>query len=209
LVTLGADLEPATLLHAYRNGYFPMHIEAEEGSSRKEIGWWSPKPRGVIPPHDIHVSRSLKRSLATFTVRVDTAFDEVLAGCANPARPHGWIGTDIKAAYTEMHRLGWVHSVEAWDDEGLAGGVYGVGIGAFFAGESMFHTRTNGSKAALVGLAQLLQPFAHSLIDVQWTTPHLETMGAVDMDRTDYLHQAKAAMFTTGPPWPTIMVGRN
>ncbi len=208
-MTFGADLEPGTLLHAYRHGYFPMHIEPHEGSSRREIGWWSPQPRGVIKPHDIHVSRSLSRSLSQFTIKVDTAFEAVLEGCANPQRPHGWIGPEIKAAYTELHELGWVHSIEAWDTHGIAGGVYGVGIGAFFAGESMFHARTNGSKAALVGLARLLQPYPDALIDVQWTTPHLVTMGAIDIDRTDYLNQAKSAMFTTGPAWPTIMVGHD
>lgn len=186
LIAVGADLEPGTLLAAYRHGLFPM----PEG--RRRIGWWSPARRGVLPLNRLHVSRSLRRSQRRFEIRVDTAFADVMAGCADPARPHGWIDQRITAAYTELHRLGWAHSVEVWREDRLVGGLYGVAIGGLFAGESMFHRETDASKVALVGLVDLLGSDdaganGRRLIDVQWSTEHLATLGILERSRASYL----------------------
>ena len=154
------------------------------------LAWWAPDPRGVIPLDGLHVSRSLRRSCQRFEIRVDTAFDAVIRGCADPSRPSGWIDDEFIAAYTRLHELGWVHSVEAWtrgDVPELAGGVYGVAIGGLFAGESMFHRRTDASKAALAGLVERLRPGGATLFDVQWQTEHLATLGAREIPRDRYL----------------------
>lgn len=205
LVAVGADLEPGTLLAAYRAGLFPMPLPADRpvaAGYRAPIGWWSPDPRGILPLDALHVSRSLRGSCRRFVVRVDTAFDEVLTACADPARPHGWIDDRIAAAYRHLHRLGWAHSVEAWslEDGSLAGGVYGVAIGAFFAGESMFHRRTDASKVALVGLVTLLRERGYGLFDVQWTTPHLASLGAVDLPRREYLRLLAGSVGSPAQP---------
>ncbi len=185
LVGLGADLEPATLLAAYSRGLFPMPVSADH---RQPVGWWSPDPRAVVPLDGIHISRSLRRSCRRFELRVDTAFEEVITACAEPSRDGGWISPAIVAAYGRLHRLGWAHSVEAWAADGtLAGGLYGVAIGGLFAGESMFHRHTDASKVSLVGLAELLASGGATLLDVQWTTPHLVSLGALDVPRRRYL----------------------
>jgi len=190
VVGLGADLEPGTLLAAYRQGIFPMPIDRGN-----RVAWWSPDPRGVIPLDGLHVSRSLRRSLGHFEIRVDSAFDQVVDGCASPTRPGGWITPEIKHAYRRLHELGWAHSIETWSADGrLVGGVYGVAIGGLFAGESMFHEARDASKAALVGLVTLLRAGGASLFDVQWTTPHLESLGAVDLPRATYLDRLRAAV---------------
>ena len=185
LVGVGADLEPGTVLTAYRSGVFPMPL----GRSRDPMAWWSPARRGVLPLDRLVVSRSLRRSVREFEIRVDTAFDEVLASCSDPRRPGGWIDERIHTAYHRLHDLGWVHSVEAWRDGRLEGGLYGVAIGGLFAGESMFHRARDASKVALVGLVDLLsdQHREHRLIDVQWVTPHLESLGVVELSRAAYL----------------------
>jgi leucyl/phenylalanyl-tRNA--protein transferase len=187
LVGLGADLEPATLVAAYRQGLFPMRLE-QDGP----LGWWSPNPRGVIPLRGLHTARSLRRSARRFEVTVDTAFMPVVRGCADPGRPHGWIDEEFMAAYSRLHALGWAHSIEVWGPRGtdapmLAGGLYGVAIGGLFAGESMFHRARDASKVALVALIDLLQKGGGVLLDVQWCTPHLATLGAVEMPRGRYL----------------------
>lgn len=197
LVAIGADLEPGTLLEAYRNGYFPMPVSASA------MGWWSPDPRGVIETDDHHVSRSLQRSMRRFSVTVNHDFDGVVEGCADPARPHGWITDDVRHAYRTLHALGWAHSVEIRDPAGtLVGGLYGIGVGAFFAGESMFHRVTDASKAAVAATVDLLRPHSAALFDVQWTTPHLESLGASDMARPTYLERLHAAISAPGPTWP-------
>jgi leucyl/phenylalanyl-tRNA--protein transferase len=185
LVAIGADLEAGTLLAAYRSGLFPM----PEGRS---IGWWSPAFRGVLRLDALRVSRSLRRSARDFEIRIDTAFDEVVAACADPRRPHGWIDARIARAYGELHRLGWAHSVETWQDGRLVGGLYGVGIGGLFAGESMFHHVTDASKVALLGLVRALQSdpegaAGRRLIDVQWATAHLTSLGVEQIPRAAYL----------------------
>jgi leucyl/phenylalanyl-tRNA---protein transferase len=189
IVGVGADLEPATLLAAYRGGMFPMRL-----GRRGAIAWWSPDPRGVIPLDRFHASRSLHRSRAHFDLTLDTAFGAVVAGCADPTRPHGWIDESFAAAYTRLHELGWAHSVEVWQDGALVGGVYGVRIDGMFAGESMFHTRRDASKVALWTLVDMLRLDGVSLFDVQWTTPHLISLGAVDISRPEYLGRLRTAL---------------
>lgn len=182
IVGVGADLEPGTLLTAYREGLFPMRL-----GRRGEVAWWSPDPRAVIPLDGLRTSRSLRRSMRRFAIRVDTAFEAVMRGCADPARDHGWIDESFVEAYTRLHELGWAHSVEAWDGDELVGGLYGVSIARFFAGESMFHRVTDASKVALVGLVAILRARGARLLDVQWATPHLESLGAVEIPRDEYL----------------------
>ena len=181
LVGVGADLEPGTLLAAYRSGMFPMPVD-------DKLAWWSPDPRAVIPLDGLRVSRSLRRSCRRFDVRIDTAFDDVVSACAEPGRSGGWISDEIRAAYGQLHRLGWAHSVEAWDNSGsLAGGLYGVAVGGLFAGESMFHRDRDASKVALIGLIDVLREGKAVLLEVQWLTDHLTSLGAVEVSRPRYL----------------------
>ncbi|WP_240641524.1 leucyl/phenylalanyl-tRNA--protein transferase [Nocardioides ferulae] len=191
LVAIGADLEPGTLLAAYRRGLFPM----PSGSRRDPMFWFCPVRRGVLPLAGLRVTRSLRRSVRDMEIRVNTSFAEVVAACADPARPHGWIDRDIRAAYQRLHDLGWAHSVEAWRDGRLVGGLYGVAIGGLFAGESMFHRERDASKVALVGLVELMRDeHAHRrVLDVQWSTPHLASLGVVEISRDDYLRRLSRA----------------
>jgi leucyl/phenylalanyl-tRNA--protein transferase len=185
LVAAGADLEPGTLLAAYRLGLFPMGLGRDGAGT---IGWWSPDPRGVIPAGALRVRTSLRKVLPRFEVRVDTAFDEVVASCADPSREGLWITPDIAAAYGRLHRLGWAHSVEAWQGGTLVGGLYGVSIGGLFAGESMFHHVRDASKVALVALAERFHADGdpRRVIDVQWATDHLRRLGAQEWPRETY-----------------------
>lgn len=194
-VAIGGDLEPGTLLSAYRSGLFPMPV-----GRRGRLGWWSPDPRAVLPVEGFHRSRSLQRSMRRFELRVDTAFESVVRACGDPRRPHGWITPEIVEAYVRLHDLGWAHSIETWQDDRLVGGLYGVGIGAFFAGESMFHHETDASKAAVAGLAALMAGTPHALVDVQWSTPHLASLGVVEIDRAEYLERLRIAVHASGPP---------
>lgn len=189
-VFVGGDLRPGTVLAAYRAGLFPMR--QVDG----RLAWWSPDPRGVLLPGRLRVTRSLRKSQRHFDIRVDTALDDVIAACAQ--RPDGeyhWITEEIRQSYGELHRLGWVHSVEAWADGELVGGLYGVSVGALFCGESMFQRRTDASKSALVTLVDLLGSTGDTwLIDVQWLTPHLASLGATEVPRAEFLElQAVAA----------------
>jgi leucyl/phenylalanyl-tRNA--protein transferase len=195
IVGVGADLAAGTLLAAYRQGLFPMPVQGQ-------LAWWSPWRRGVLPLDGLRVSRSLRRSCRRFEVRIDTSFDEVIVACADPSREHGWIDDDIRVAYQRLHRLGWAHSVEAWsvDDGRLVGGLYGVAIGGLFAGESMFHRETDASKVALVALVDLLGAGGASLLDVQWSTPHLESLGVVEVSRREYLSLLAEALQRPLPP---------
>jgi len=200
LVGIGADLEPGTLLSAYRAGLFPMHL-----SGQRLVGWWSPAQRGVLPLDALVVSRSLRRSCRRFEVRIDTAFDEVLMACADPSRDGAWINTEIRVAYNRLHELGWAHSVECWEPEtdSLVGGLYGVHINGLFAGESMFHLATDASKVALVGLVEHLRDIGVSLLDVQWLTEHLASLGAIEISRAEYLGQLELALRTTTADFET------
>lgn len=193
LVVVGADLAPGTVLEAYARGLFPMGL-GHGGSA--PLGWWSPDPRGVLRPGDLHVSRSLRRSLRHFQVCVDTDFAGVVEGCADPSRSGRWITPEIVAAYTELHRLGWAHSIEVTRDGRLVGGLYGMAIGGLFAGESMFHRETDASKAAIAGLVDIVAADgdARRIIDVQWRTPHLATLGVTEVPRSAYLRLLAAAL---------------
>ncbi len=180
---MGADLDPGTLLAAYRGGLFPMPI----GGGRK-LAWWSPDPRGILPLDRLRVSRSLRQSCRHYEVRLDTAFESVVRACADPGRDGGWINQPILDAYSRLHELGWAHSIETWDERGvLVGGLYGVGIGGLFAGESMFHRARDASKVALVYLVERLVEGGASLLDVQWSTPHLASLGVTEVARPVYL----------------------
>ena len=191
---VGADLEPGTLLAAYRTGLFPMPL------GRRSTAWFSPDPRAIIPLDGLNVSRSLRRSTHHFTVRRDSRFTEVMVRCADPRRPGGWITPRFVKAYERMHRLGWAHSVECYDEAGeLVGGLYGIRIGGFFAGESMFHAKTDASKVALVALVDWLRETGASLLDVQWMTPHLRSLGAVELSRSDYLDHLRSAVDSGRP----------
>lgn len=199
LVALGADLAPGTLVSAYAAGLFPM----PEGEPGSPMLWFSPVRRGVLPLAQFQPSRSLRRARRDFEIRVDTAFAEVLDGCADPRRPQGWIDDDIRAAYLRLHELGWAHSVEAWQDGQLAGGLYGLAIGGLFAGESMFHRVRDASKVALAGLVDLLRAGGHDedrLLDVQWRTDHLASLGVVDISREEYFARLATALALPFPP---------
>jgi leucyl/phenylalanyl-tRNA--protein transferase len=202
VVGVGADLQPGTLLAAYRHGIFPMPAR------RGVMAWWSPDPRGLIPLDGLRISRSLRRSVRRYEVRVDTALEEVIDGCADGRRDGAWIDRNIKRAYLRLGDLGWVHSVEAWDADGrLAGGLYGVAIGGLFAGESMFHRQTDASKVALVGLVSRLREAGAGgprLLDVQWATPPLKSLGAVQVSRERYLDLLAAALVL---PQPVVFGG--
>lgn len=202
VVGVGADLEPGTLLAAYRSGVFPMGIGP---GGRGPLAWWSPDPRGVLLPGGLKVSKSLRRSLRRFTVSVDRDFSGVVAGCADPSRDGRWITGPVARAYRELHEAGWAHSIEVWSGEELVGGLYGVSIGGLFAGESMFHRSTDASKVALVALVDVV--FAdhdpRRLIDTQWSTPHLASLGVVDVPQSDYLRRLAGALEA---PLPVALV---
>lgn len=196
LVAIGADLAPGTVLAAYRRGLFPMAVDGPGPQGPVQMAWWSPEERGVLPLAALRVTRSMRQSARHFEIRVDTAFEEVMAGCADPARNGGWIDDAIVASYTKLHRLGWAHSVEAWHDGHLAGGLYGVTIGGLFAGESMFTRERDASKVALMGLVELLgDEYAdRRLLDTQWQTPHLATLGVEEIPREEYLDRLQQAL---------------
>lgn len=192
LVGIGADLEPGTVLEAYRNGIFPMGLGVGGGPP---LGWWSPDPRGVLLPGQLHISRSLRRSVRQFVITYDQAFEDVVAGCADPRRAGSWITPAIAAAYLRLHELGWAHSVEVWREGLLVGGLYGLAIGRLFAAESKFHRVTDASKAAVVGLvAALDEDRTPWLVDVQWRTDHLATLGVREVPRSTYLTMVRAAV---------------
>jgi leucyl/phenylalanyl-tRNA--protein transferase len=192
LIAIGADLEPATLLAAYRSGLFPMPTDPRR--RRSKIAWYSPDPRGILPLDGLHVSRSLRSSIRRFEVRMDAAFSSVMRACGDPSRPGRWITEPIVEAYSSLFDLGWAHSSEVYLGDALVGGVYGVRIGRFFAGESMFHTETDASKVALVALVERLRAEHVELFDVQWVTDHLASLGAIAIPRLEYLDRLHAAI---------------
>lgn len=184
----GFDLEPDTLLYAYAHGLFPMH-------HRGKLWWWSPCERGIIPLHGFHVSRSLRRSARRFTCSVNTDFAGVIGKCATVHDTGNWINDEIIDAYTRLHRLGHAHSVEVRNGSGeLVGGVYGVRINRFFAGESMFHTETDASKVALAHLVDLMLLDGMVLFDTQWLTEHLGSLGGIAVPRGTYLRMLADAV---------------
>ena len=189
LLAAGADLSPARLLNAYTRGIFPWFSDGEP------ILWWSPDPRMVLYPQELKVARSLRKVLrnTAYDIRFDTAFEEVITACAAPRdKQRGtWITAEMQAAYCELHRLGYAHSAETWIGHRLAGGLYGVAIGNMFFGESMFTRVRDASKIAFVTLVRRLQEDGFQLIDCQFHTDHLESLGARPISRADFLRQVR------------------
>jgi leucyl/phenylalanyl-tRNA--protein transferase len=187
LLAAGGDLSPARILEAYRQGIFPWFNEGDP------VLWWSPDPRMVLFPAEFRVSKSLRKTLGrgAFEIRMDTAFESVMRACAAPRGEEAgtWIHEDMIAAYTELHRLGFAHSVEAWSEGELAGGLYGMAIGRMFYGESMFSRKTDASKAALAHLTAQLQRWNFGLIDCQMNTAHLASLGAREISRTEFIRR--------------------
>lgn len=196
LIGIGADLEPGTVLAAYRSGAFPMPVDGV-------LAWFSPDPRAVLPLPAAARSRTLRRARRRFEIRVDTAFDDVVAGCADPRRSGRWITPAMTAMYRSLHDLGWAHSVEAWTDDGrLGGGLFGVCVGGLFAAESMFHSVSDASKAAVVELVDLLRAGGDAdrrVLDVQWSSPHLQRLGVVEVRRAVYLDSLGRALELSEP----------
>jgi leucyl/phenylalanyl-tRNA--protein transferase len=190
VIAVGGDLRPATILAAYIRGIFPMEV-----SGTGLLGWWSPNPRGILPLDLLRTTRSMRQSAKRYEIRVDTCFVDVMRACADPSREDGWITAEFIDAYSTLHALGWAHSVEAFGRDGrLAGGLYGVRVNNFFAGESMFHRERDASKVALMALVELMKASEMTLLDVQWRTDHLASLGAVEISRADYLVRLRDAL---------------
>jgi leucyl/phenylalanyl-tRNA--protein transferase len=192
LVALGADLEPGTLLAAYRAGMFPMPVDP--GKRRSKVAWYSPDPRGIIPLDGLKISKSLRKSIQRYEVRVDTDFQGVMERCADPDRTGRWITAEFVDAYKQLFDLGWAQSYETYLDGKLVGGLYGVRIDNFFAGESMFHDTPDASKVALVHLVDRLNDSGATLLDTQWLTDHLASLGGHEVSRRVYLRLLAAAL---------------
>jgi len=186
---MDSPLPPELVLHAYSIGAFPM------ADPDGEIAWFSPDPRCIFPLDKFHVPRTVRQLIQrrVFEVRIDTAFAEVIAACADRAEGT-WISESIMATYTELHRQGFAHSVECWQADNLAGGLYGVALGGAFFGESMFTRVTGASKVALAALVERLKARGFTLLDTQWTTPHLARFGAIEIPRREYLRRLRAAL---------------
>ncbi|MFT3888571.1 MAG: leucyl/phenylalanyl-tRNA--protein transferase [Arachnia sp.] len=199
LIGYSDEFDAVVALEAYRVGVFPMPLDP------REMGWWSPVDRGVMRVPEVRVTRSLRKTARRYTTTVDAAFPQVIAACADPEREGGWIDARIRAAYLHLHEAGWVHSVEVWDDEGrLVGGLYGVHVGGLFAGESMFHDVEHGrdaSKLALVRLMVELAGLGVTVLDVQWLTEHLGSLGAFEVPRDEYLRVVRALAGRPTRPW--------
>ena len=192
ILAIGADLAPSTLLDAYCNGLFPMHV------SSGELAWWSPDPRGVMELENLQVSTSLKKSLRRYRVTFNTAFEAVMRGC-DENRNESWITEEFIASYCALHEMGWTHSVEVWEGEELVGGLYGIEVGGLFAGESMFHRKRDASKVAFVALVERLKGCdGNRLFDVQWKTDHLATLGVTEISRNEYLDRLAIAVTQPG-----------
>ena len=194
LLAAGGDLSPARLVNAYRQGIFPWY------SDDQPILWWSPAPRCVLYPKDVHISRRLRRryNQGAFALTCDQAFAEVIEACAQPRFEHDgtWITQEMRLAYIRLHALGIAHSIEAWVDGELAGGIYGLALGGVFFGESMFSKQEDGSKVALVTLCRQLNRWNFTLLDCQISNPHLLSMGAIEIPRAEFNHHLQS---TDGP----------
>jgi leucyl/phenylalanyl-tRNA--protein transferase len=189
IVAAGADLETDTLLYAYAHGMFPMYV------NKRNLAWWSPVDRGVIPLDGLRITRSMQQSAKKFTCTVNQAFTAVMTLCGSMRTDGNWINQQFIDAYTNLHEEGHAHSVEVWNEAGdLVGGLYGVRINKFFAGESMFHIETDASKVALVHLVQLMTLDGMELLDTQWRTDHLESLGCIAIPRENYLQLLASAI---------------
>ncbi len=186
LLAVGGDLSPQRLLNAYSRGIFPWFSEGEP------ILWWSPAPRAVLFPDELRTPRSLKKRIRQqpFEVTFDRAFAKVIDGCAAPRKDHEtngtWITEEMKQAYIRLHRWGYAHSVECWQDEALVGGLYGIQIGRLFCGESMFSLANDASKIALITLLNEFKAGEIGMVDIQMMTPHMERLGAREISRMEY-----------------------
>lgn len=187
-------LSPRLLLTAYASGVFPM----AESANSDEIFWFNPEKRGVMPLDGLHISRSLRKAMRTkrYKVTANQCFEDVLAACAD--REETWINAEIAALYTKLHELGHAHSIEVWDGKNLVGGLYGVSLGAAFFGESMFSRQSNASKIALVGLVARLNLGNFALLDMQFLTPHLASLGGIQISRDAYQARLQAALRQEG-----------
>jgi len=205
LLAAGGDLSPERLLDAYARGIFPWFNDEDP------VLWWSPDPRMVLFPRDLHISRSLRRVIRSrgFSVTLDRAFAAVVSGCAAPRtnQPGTWITDDISVAYSRLAELGYAHSVEVWGDEELVGGLYGVAMGRVFYGESMFSGRSNASKVALAYLARQLERWKFVVIDCQMATGHLASLGAREIPRAEFLRGVRAGTAEPGVPAPWELDG--
>lgn len=191
VVASGGDFEPATVIAAYRAGAFPWPHPEEE------LLWFSPDPRAILPVGGLHVSRRLARTIRSgrFRLTLDKAFPEVIAACADRPGEGTWITPRLMEAYIRLHELGWAHSVEAWTDDGaLAGGLYGIRVERMFGAESMFRRVTDASKVALAGFMQWCEDEGIELVDIQVLTPHTESLGAIDIPRSEYLARLADAL---------------
>lgn len=199
-------LTPAAMMHCYHRGVFAMPMDGvrfADGTVADVIGWFSPTPRAILPLDGLRVRRSLRKTCKRYRVSVDTAYEAVLDACADERRDGGWINTEFRSCYLELFDAGMSHSVEVWDADGrLVGGLFGVSSGGLFAGESMFHDPEYGrdaSKTALMALVALLEPGSGRLLDVQWLTDHLASMGAVAIPREEYVDLVHDAVTLPGP----------
>jgi leucyl/phenylalanyl-tRNA---protein transferase len=194
ILAVGVDFSAGTLLAAYRMGIFPWP------QSRSLVPWCSPDPRAIFPlEEEPHWSRSLRRTLRIhpYSIRIDTAFEQTMRACGE-TRPEGtWITPEMIEGYGTLHRLGWAHSVEVWEGDELVGGIYGVAIGGLFAGESMFHRRTDASKIAFVALVERLRARGFVLFDVQVMNDHLASLGCIEIRRAGYLDRVERAIAIT------------
>jgi leucyl/phenylalanyl-tRNA--protein transferase len=190
LIAIGGDLRPARLLQAYRHGIFPWYGEDDP------VCWWSPDPRAIVPLDGFHVPRRLRRTIDSgrFTLTINRDFAGVIRGCAEGRTDGTWITPEMIAAYETLHHMGHAHSVETWVDDALAGGIYGVALGGFFAGESMFTRRRDASKVALAFLVEHLRRRGFLLVDIQFLTEHTARFGAVEIPRSDYLARLRHAL---------------
>lgn len=215
LIAFSEEFDPYLAMAAYQSGVFPMPLL--EGDHPTDMGWWSPVHRGILPLGRLVVSRSLRKSARRYTTTLDVAFAEVMERCATPDREGGWITPGIIDTYQQLHENGWAHSVETWDADGrLVGGLYGVSLGGLFSGESMFHDTQSGRDASKVALVRLVDELrrgidpdmldAQRLLDVQWITPHLASLGATEIPRRRYL--ARLDRVLRAPP-PRLRTGEE
>lgn len=195
------SLTAEMLINAYANGYFPMAETRED----EQLYWFSPEDRGIIPLDTFHIPKSLKRAMhkKPFRITTDTAFHQVITQCAKETetRKESWINPEIITLYTQLHEMGYAHSIECWQDDMLVGGVYGVALGSAFFGESMFSRKPNASKIALVHLVQHLNERGYTLLDTQYTNPHLLQFGNIAISKQAYLTQLRHALTITPNAW--------
>ena len=199
LITVGADLEISTLINAYTNGYFPMEVSIDR--KNKTTGWFSPKLRGIIPIDKLHVTKSMRRSYKNFTFEIDNNFENIMRKCMETPRKGGWINERYIEKYHDLYNAGFAHSVEVYSQNELVGGLYGVSIGGLFAGESMFSLKSDASKVALMKLIEILKSIGAKLLDTQWLTPHLKSLGAVVVPREKYGQMLKNAIAEPSTKW--------